>query len=136
MNSQYTTDNNSTTGRKSVSFGVVRIREHERILVDETDSRCNNEYALGLGWQYNQSSQRCLVDDLEREKEQQEQQTSFGYYNHPPTELRPYTALERMHVLNEYGYSMSEVMEHERNMQKQRRKNRRGSILKFFLLRR
>jgi hypothetical protein len=91
-------DSETSSSRKCVSFGVIRVREHERILLDGPD---DNVYAcLAIGWGHHQSSHRCLVDDLEEPRT-------------PQCPSQRHSASERVQVLNEYGFPLHEVMRNE-----------------------
>ena len=123
-----TMDSNEHGGR--VSFGEVRIRQHERIL--NTRPSCN--FAdLTLGWRHH-SSIRQNLDDYEQQKEvsQQQQQSSSSStmktsscslssssLSSMPTattscSVNRITGPERLQKLNEYGYTAKEVLRLEK----------------------
>mmetsp|Transcript_19358 Transcript_19358/g.29886 ORF Transcript_19358/g.29886 Transcript_19358/m.29886 type:complete len:163 (+) Transcript_19358:129-617(+) len=106
-----TTADSSCPGKKGVSFGVIRVREHERILVDGAD---DDVYAcLAIGWGHTRSSHRCLVDEMEEMKSAE----STASASSCPSSQR-HSASERVKVLNEYGFPLQEVMRHEAKKKK------------------
>jgi hypothetical protein len=129
---------NDTTP-KNVSFGEVRVREHERILVDQPE---NNVYAcLAIGWAHRLSIVNSLENDQQQQQQaqqqaQQEQETTANSYkiHHDDddascsslpsgtssTNPSRYTTSERVQVLNEYGFNLKEVIGNE--MQKKQKK--------------
>lgn len=79
---------------KGVSFGEVRVRQHERVL----KTRTSDLYAgLQLGWNF-KGSERFPVDDYEKKKEEEHHETHRN------------KSFERIKVLKEYGYSVDEVL--------------------------
>ena len=108
-----------------VTFGEVRIRTHERIL----DDRPSCAYAgLALGWGHNKESICCNLDDFEMEKEfnkiypsEEESTTSASLSttsNTSSSAPKKCTPCERLQVLNDYGYSMVDVIKLEKEKKK------------------
>ncbi len=87
----------STTSSSSigsmVSFGTIQIREYERVLGHGDPFMC-----LELGWEYKESQQLHL-DECEIDTK-----GSAVLYSAP----------ERFQILNNYGFSYSEVRAHEK----------------------
>lgn len=82
---------------KAVSFGEVRVRQHERILA----RRASEVYAkLEIGWAHNSSS-HCLVDDFEKEKRALKD-------NHDRE--HKYREFERLQTLAKYGYTTRDIL--------------------------
>lgn len=92
------TDNSKNTTHhenKGVSFGEVRVREHERIL----NPRASSRYAgLELGWAHQANSDHILVDEYEKIKETEHH------------EKKQHRDFERLQKLLKYGYSTKDVL--------------------------
>lgn len=83
--------------KKGISFGEVRVREHERIL----NPRASSLYAgLELGWSH-RSSLRYQVDDFEKKKEIDHNTTS---------KQKKKQGFERLQALAKYGYNPKDVV--------------------------
>lgn len=83
---------------KEVSFGEVRVRQHERILT----RRASAVYAkLEIGWAHSSSS-HCLVDEFEKEKQHALKDNS--------TREHKYREFERLQTLAKYGYTTRDIL--------------------------
>jgi cupin superfamily acireductone dioxygenase involved in methionine salvage len=97
-------------GKKGISFGEVRVREHERIL----NHRPSAKYAdLAMGWAHH-ASEHHLVDDFEKIKEEE---------HHKKKKHKEH---ERLQVLAKYGYSTKDVLTLEKDKKKALERREKG----------
>jgi cupin superfamily acireductone dioxygenase involved in methionine salvage len=107
-------EENSTKSAKSkgISFGEVRVREHERVL----NTRSSARYAdLTLGWAHH-GSKHYVIDDFEKLKEEEHH------------EKKRHKHYERVQVLSKYGYSPKDVITLEEDKKKVMEKREKGII--------
>ena len=82
--------------KRSVTFGSIQVREHERIL-----GNTNTYMGLSIGWEYKEHGPISIPpsDYCFEQSRRCEDKT---------------TASERLHILNQYGFSLQEVTCYER----------------------
>ena len=83
-----------------ISFGEVRVREHERVL----DKCTSKRYGLAIGWGH-QASTHHVVDDFEQKKVDE---------NHSGVLKKKVKDYERLQKVSGYGYKTKEVMKGEK----------------------
>ena len=107
------------TSRRSVEFGKVRVRNHERVL----NRRASSCYAsLDIGWAYGGISDHFDIDefeDIKKETQDKEQEVAKKRESFEGPIKKPKDH-ERLAVLTKYGYSPREVLKMERVKQTDR----------------
>jgi hypothetical protein len=105
-------EDNPKPAKKGISFGEVRVREHERVL----NTRPSARYAdLTLGWAHH-SSQHYVLDDFEKIKEEEHH------------EKKKHKHFERVQVLAKYGYAPKDVITLEKDKKKAMERREKGVI--------
>ena len=110
----------SRNSKKSVSFGVVHVREYERIIGDHP-AVCDNGPALGLGWRYKDNEVERPVDSFEN---------SHCSRNNP---IKPLKGTTRSIILEVYGIPRREIFaaaQKAASRTKQQRKESTGKVTK------
>ena len=83
-----------------ISFGEVRVREHERVL----DKMTSKKFGLGIGWGH-QSSTHHILDDFEQKKVEE---------NHAGIIKKKVRDNARMQTLSRYGMTTKEIVKEDK----------------------